>query len=177
MGNPIGSGLVMSLAHPGGNLTGLSNLAPELWPKRLELLKETVPRLSRIAMLWNKSNPAMAVGARETQGTANAMKIAVQGRGASDPNELESVFTTIKKQRPDGVLVMIDAFTLRHAKDITAFMTNVRLPAICDEKSLPEVGGLISYGENRADLYAALPPTSTRFSKGSSQAKSRWNCR
>jgi putative ABC transport system substrate-binding protein len=65
MGDPVGSGLVTSFAHPGGNLTGLSNLAPELWPKRLELFKEMVPKLSRVAMLWNTSNPAMATGAKE----------------------------------------------------------------------------------------------------------------
>jgi putative ABC transport system substrate-binding protein len=153
MGDPIGSGLVIGLARPGGNLTGLTNLAPELWPKRLELLKEAVPKLSRVAMLWNKSNPAMAFGAKGTQDAANAMKLAVQDRGARDPNELESVLTALKKDRPDGVLVMIDAFTLRHAKEIIDFMANVRLPAMYDEKSLSEAGGLISYGENRADLY------------------------
>jgi putative ABC transport system substrate-binding protein len=67
MGDPVGSGLVTSFAHPGGNLTGLSNLAPELWPKRLELFKEMVPKLSRVAMLWNTSNPAMATGAKGTR--------------------------------------------------------------------------------------------------------------
>ena len=153
MGDPIGSGLVASLAHPASNLTGLSSLAPELWPKRLELFKETVPRLHRVAMLWNTSNPAMATGAKGTQEAAHAMNIAVQDRGARDPNELDGVFSTIEKQRPDGVLVMIDAFTIRNSKKIIDGITNIRLPAMYDEKSLVESGGLISYGENRADLY------------------------
>ncbi len=171
MGDPVDSGLVLSLAHPGGNLTGLSNLAPELWTKRLELLKETVPKLSRIALLWNKNNPAMAVGARQTQETASGMKILVQDRGASDPNQLESVFSAIKKQRPDGVLVMIDAFTLRHAKDIIDFLANNRLPAMYDEKSLTEAGGLISYGENRADLYRRAATYVDKILKGAKPAE------
>jgi len=73
MGDPVGSGLVSSLAHPGGNLTGFSNLAPELWPKRLELFKEMVPKLSRVAMLWNVNNPAMATGAKGTREAASAI--------------------------------------------------------------------------------------------------------
>lgn len=170
MGNPVGSGLVMSLAHPGGNLTGLSNLAPELWPKRLELLKETVPKLSRVAMLWNTSNPAMALGAKGTREAANSMKIAVQDRGARDPNELESVFTALKKDRPGGLLVMIDAFTLRHAKEIIDFMANIRLPAMYDEKSSSEAGGLMSYGENRADLYRRTATYVDKILKGAKPA-------
>ncbi len=153
MGDPLGSGLVANLAHPGGNLTGLSSLAPELWPKRLELFKETLPKLRRVAMLWNTSNPAMATGAQGTRDAAHAMNVTVQDRGARDPNELDSVFNALGKQRPDGVLVMIDAFTLRNAKKIIDSIVTLRLPAMYDEKSLVEAGGLISYGENRADLF------------------------
>src|ERR1043165_3938844 len=76
--DPIGVGLVASLARPGGNITGMSLLAPELWPKRLELLRETVPKLSRVAMLWNRSNPGMAARAKETQDAAKRMGVAVQ---------------------------------------------------------------------------------------------------
>ncbi len=99
------------------------------------------------------------------------MKILVQDRGASDPNQLESVFSAIKKQRPDGVLVMIDAFTLRHAKDIIDFLANNRLPAMYDEKSLTEAGGLISYGENRADLYRRAATYVDKILKGAKPAE------
>lgn len=153
MGDPIGSGLVASLARPGGNLTGLSNFAPELWPKRLELFKETVPKLHRIAMMWNTNNPAMATGAKGTREAANAMNLAVQDRGARDPNELDDVFAALEKQRPDGVLVMIDAFTLRNSKKIVDAIASVRLPAMYDEKSLVAVGGLMSYGVSYSDLF------------------------
>jgi ABC-type uncharacterized transport system substrate-binding protein len=170
MADPIGSALVMSLAHPGGNLTGLSSLAPELWPKRLELLKETVPKLHRVAMLCNTSNPAMAIGAKGTREAANSMNIAVQDRGARDPNELDSVFTALGKQRPDGILVMIDAFTIRNAKKIVDFIANGRFPAMYDEKSLVEAGGLMSYGENRADLYRRAATYVDKILKGAKPA-------
>ena len=153
MGDPIGSGLVKTFAHPGGNVTGLTNLAPELWPKRLELLQETVPKLHRVAMLWNTSNPAMALGAKETRVSAGPMKIMIQDRGAKNPNELENVFVALKNERPDGLLVMIDPFTNRHAREIIEFASSVQLPAMYDEKSLSERGGLLSYGESRGELF------------------------
>jgi len=170
MGDPIGSGLVASLAHPGGNLTGLSSLAPELWPKRLELFKETLPKLQRIAMMWNTSNPSMASGAKGTREAAHAMNLAVQDRGARDPNELDGVFTALEKQRPDGVLVMIDAFTLRNSKRIIDTVTSARLPAMYDEKSMVLTGGLISYGENRADLFHRAATYVDKILKGAKPA-------
>ena len=152
-GDPIGTGLVATLAHPGGNLTGLSALVPELWPKRLELLKETVPKLTRVAMLWNTSNPAMALGAKGTEEAANAMKIRLQDCGAHDPNELQRVFAALRKERPDGLLIMIDPFTIRHAKEIVDFSSDVRLPGMYDEKIFVEIGGLMSYGDKRTELF------------------------
>ena len=170
MGDPIGSGLVTSFAHPGGNLTGLSNLAPELWPKRLELFKEMVPKLSRVAMLWNTNNPAMATGAKGTREAANAMSITIQDRGACDPNELDSVFNALEKQRPDGVLVMIDAFTLRNSKKIIDSIANARLPAMYDEKSPIAAGGLVSYGPDFLDLFRRTATYVDKILKGAKPA-------
>jgi len=170
MGDPIGSGLVTSFAHPGGNLTGLSNLAPELWPKRLELFKEMVPKLSRVAMLWNTNNPAMATGAKGTREAANAMSITIQDRGARDPNELDSVFNALEKQRPDGVLVMIDAFTLRNSKKIIDSIANARLPAMYDEKSPIAAGGLVSYGPDFLDLFRRTATYVDKILKGTKPA-------
>src|SRR5919197_6067737 len=99
--DPIGVGLVTGIARPGGNITGMSLFAPELWPKRLGLLRETVPKLSRVAMLWNKSNPGMAARARETEDAAKRMGVAVQDRGAKDSDELDNVFTAVNKDRTD----------------------------------------------------------------------------
>jgi len=170
MGDPIGSGLVTSFAHPAGNLTGLSNLAPELWPKRLELFKEMVPKLSRVAMLWNTNNPAMATGAKGTREAANAMSITIQDRGARDPNELDSVFNALEKQRPDGVLVMIDAFTLRNSKKIIDSIANARLPAMYDEKSPIAAGGLVSYGPDFLDLFRRTATYVDKILKGAKPA-------
>ena len=113
----------------------------------------------------------MALGAKGTREAANSMKIAVQDRGARDPNELESVFTALKKDRPGGLLVMIDAFTLRHAKEIIDFMANIRLPAMYDEKSSSEAGGLMSYGENRADLYRRTATYVDKILRGTKPAE------
>ena len=170
MGDPIGSGLVTSFAHPGGNLTGLSSLAPELWPKRLELFKEMVPKLSRVAMLWNTNNPAMASGAKGTREAASAMNITIQDRGARDPNELDSVFNALEKQRPDGVLVMIDAFTLRNSKKIIDSIGNIRLPAMYDEKTPIAAGGLVSYGPDFVDLFRRTATYVDKILKGAKPA-------
>jgi putative tryptophan/tyrosine transport system substrate-binding protein len=98
--DPVGTGVVASLAHPGGNITGMSGLASDLWPKRLELLQEISPKLSRVAMLWNKGNAGMALEARATQEVAGPLGIALQDRGVKDPNELEVVFAVMTKDRP-----------------------------------------------------------------------------
>jgi ABC-type uncharacterized transport system substrate-binding protein len=90
--DPIGTGVVASLAHPGGNITGITALASDLWPKRLELLKEIVPKLSRVAMLWNKGNAGMNLEAKATQEVAAPLAVALQDRGVKDPNELDTVF-------------------------------------------------------------------------------------
>ena len=150
---PVETGLVASLAHPGGNITGMSVFAPELWPKRLELTKETIPKLSRVAMLWNRGNPAMALGARGTEEAAKPMGIAVQDRGAQDPNELGRVFEELKKDRPDALLTMIDPFTNIHRREIVDFTNNIRLPGIYDDRRFVEAGGLLSYGPNVADVW------------------------
>ena len=90
--DPIGTGVVASLAHPGGNITGISALASDLWPKRLELLKEIFPKLSRVAMVWNKNNDGMALEAKATEEVAGPLGVALQDRGVKNPNELDVVF-------------------------------------------------------------------------------------
>src|SRR6266481_51886 len=115
--DPVGTGVVASLAHPGGNVTGISALASDLWPKRLELLKEISPKLSRVAMLWNKNNAGMALEARATQEVAGPLAVALQDRGVKDPNELEVVFAVMTKDRPDAMaLAQITNATPRPAR-------------------------------------------------------------
>ena len=169
--DPIGVGLVASLARPGGNITGMSLLAPELWPKRLELLKETVPKLARVAMLWNRSNPGMAARAKETQDAAQHMGVAVQDRGAKDSQELENIFNVITKDRPDGLLTMLDPFTTFHLKHIVEFTANHRLPGMYEERRFVQAGGLMSYGPNVANLYRRAATYIDKILKGSKPAE------
>jgi putative ABC transport system substrate-binding protein len=169
--DPIGVGLVASLARPGGNITGMSLLAPELWPKRLELLKETVPKLSRVAMLWNRSNPGMAARAKETQDAAHHMGVAVQDRGAKDSQELENIFNVITKDRPDGLLTMLDPFTTLHLKHIVEFAGNHQLPGMYEERRFVQAGGLMSYGPNVANLYRRAATYIDKILKGSKPAE------
>ena len=169
--DPIGVGLVASLARPGGNITGMSLLAPELWPKRLELLKETLPKLSRVAMLWNRSNPGMAARAKETQDAAHQMGVAVQDRGAKDSQELENIFTVISKDRPDGLLTMLDPFTTFHLKHIVDFTANNKLPGMYEERRFVQAGGLMSYGPNVANLYRRAATYIDKILKGSKPAE------
>jgi ABC-type uncharacterized transport system substrate-binding protein len=151
--DPVSVGIVDSLARPGGNATGLSSLASDLWPKRMELLKEAFPKVSRLAMLWNSSNPGMKLRAKETLASAGSLGVTVQDRGVSDLDGLEGTFATLSKARPDALLVMVDPFTRFHLKRILEFAAKNRLPAMYEDRTFVEAGGLISYGPWVAELY------------------------
>src|SRR5213593_1185663 len=138
--DPIGTGVVASLAHPGGNITGISAQASDLWPKRLELLKEIFPKLSRVAMLWNKGNAGMALEAKATQEVAGPLGVALQDRGVKDSNELEVVFAVMTKDRPDGFLALMDPVLTSHQKRILDFLVQNRLPAIFESRGWVEAG-------------------------------------
>src|SRR5258707_5399209 len=115
--DPVGTGLIASLAHPGGNLTGLSVLNAELSAKRLEVLKEVVPGLSRGALLWNAANPANTLAWKESEGAARALGVALQSQEVRDPKDFEGAFSMMAQQRPDVLLVLQDALTLEYRKD------------------------------------------------------------
>ena len=168
--DPIGTGVVASLAHPGGNITGISVLASELWPKRLELLKEISPKLSRVAMLWNKGNAGMALEAKATQEVAGPLGVALQDRGVKDPNELDVVFAVMTKDRPDGFLALMDPVLNSYQKRILDFLAQNRLPAIFENRTWVEAGGLISYGANYADAYRRAAALMDKILKGAKPA-------
>src|SRR5438874_13232646 len=168
--DPIGTGVVASLAHPGGNITGMSGLASDLWPKRLELLKEIFPKLSRVAMVWNKGNAGMALEAKATQEVAGPLGITLQDRGVKDPNELEVIFGVVSKDRPDGFLALTDPVLNSYQKLILDFLTKNRLPAIFDNQAWVEAGGLISYGANYADAFRRAATLMDKILKGTKPA-------
>jgi putative tryptophan/tyrosine transport system substrate-binding protein len=148
VGDPVGTGIVPSLARPGGNATGISLLATELAAKRLEILLEIAPNTSRIAMLWNDSNPGMVLRARESQDTAPKLGITIESIGVHDLIHFDSAFASIDSGRIDGLLTLVDPFTSQHRKLIVDFAARRRLPAVYETREFVESGGLICYGPN-----------------------------
>src|SRR5947199_464776 len=168
--DPIGTGVFASLAHPGRNITGMSGLASDLWPKRLELLKEIFPKLSRVAMVWNKGNAGMNLEAKATQEVAGPLGVTLQDRGVKDPNELDTVFALMIKDRPDGFLALMDPVLNSYQKQILDFLAKNRLPAIFENKAWVEAGGLISYGANYADVHRRAATLMDKILKGAKPA-------
>ena len=146
VGDPVGAGVVPSLAHPDGNATGLSLLATELSAKRLELLREIVPNMSRVSMLWNDTNPSMVLRAREANDAGTKLGIGIQSVGVHDLLDFDTAFAAIEKSHVDALLTLVDPFTLQHRKRIVEFAAQSHLPAIYEAREFVQFGGLISYG-------------------------------
>jgi len=128
--DPLNTGLVASLAHPGGNLTGGAQLTAEASAKRLEALKKVVPGLSRGAVLCNPGNPALPFAWKETQAAAGKLGVTLQSHEVQGPRDFEAAFTAITQERPDALLVLQDAVTLQQRKEIVNFAIQKRLPGI-----------------------------------------------
>ena len=153
VGDPIGVGLVASLARPGGNSTGLTAIAPELEGKRLELLREVVPKLSHIAVLWNPDNPFQADSLKETRAAAQVLGIKVQLLGVRTPEELPAAFAAILRERPGALLVLADRIFLHNRVSIVDFEAKHRLPGVYAYRELVEAGGLMSFGPSYAGMH------------------------
>jgi putative ABC transport system substrate-binding protein len=151
-GDPVGTGFVASLARPGGNITGLSTLAPELSGKRLELLKETIPKLSRVAVLGTSTQPAYAQQLREIELAAGALKVKLQYLDVLDPKDIATAFRAATKGRAEAVLVLQSAVLVSERKQIVDLAVKSRLPAIYFRSDFVEDGGLMSYATSITDL-------------------------
>ena len=151
--DPVGTGLIVSLARPGGNITGGAVLTGEMAAKRLELLKEVVPSLSWTAVLWNSANPANALAWRDTQDAARALGVTLQSHEVQGPKDFEVAFARMAEERPDALFVLDDALTIQYRKEIADFAMQKRLPSVFAAKDRVEAGGLMSYGPNLPDLY------------------------
>ena len=151
-GDPVSSGLVSSLAHPGGNVTGLTVLGPGLAAKRLELLKEAMPNISRVAFLWNPANPDQKSSFNEVQAGARALGVTLQSVEARSREELEQAFAAMKQSRPSALLMTADGVHQRYIGRIVAFTSETRLPAMYQLKEAVDRGGLMSYGVSLPDL-------------------------
>jgi putative ABC transport system substrate-binding protein len=149
----VGSGLVASLARPGGNVTGLSNLAPELGGKRLELLKEIWPTLSRVALLWNTASASTRLEAREAEAAARSLGVDLQSVEVRGRGDFDAAFAAIVRGRAEALFAILDTVTLAQLPRLVAFVRERRLPAVYGTREFAEAGGLVSYGPNLADLY------------------------
>jgi len=152
--DPVATGLLGSLARPGGNITGLTNLSRDLSAKRLELLKEIVPKLSRVALLWDETNEGSAIGLKEHEAVARALKVELQSVGVRGPTpDLDGAFQTAVKGRASALIPIRSAVTLRYLKRIVDLAIKNRLPSMYDGSQAVEAGGLVSYSTNDADQW------------------------
>ncbi|MBO0717804.1 MAG: ABC transporter substrate-binding protein, partial [Rhizobiales bacterium] len=168
--DPLKTGLIASLAHPGGNLTGGAQLTAETSAKRLSILKEVVPNLSRAAALWNPTNPAVVFAWQETQGAARDLGIMLQSHEVQGPKDFAAAFSAIGEERPDALLVLQDAVTIQQRNEIIDFAIQKRLPSMFQEKGWAAAGGLIAYGENLAAMYRRAAYFVDRICKGAKPA-------
>ncbi len=170
VGDPVGSGLVASLARPGGNLTGLSLLNPEISGKRLQLLKEVLPRVSRVAVLTNPGNPIHAVFWQETQEAARKLRVQLQAVEVRSPEDFEGAFRAATQGRAGALLAFDDSLTNSYPSRVVALAAKRRLPAMYGFREFPDAGGLISYGTNISDHFRRTATYVDKILKGAKPA-------
>ena len=170
VGDPVGTGLVPSLARPGANLTGLSSVAPDLEGKRLQLLREVVPTLSHVAMFINSLNPFHVSSMRQARAAAQTMGIKLQLHDIRKSEDLDDAFAAIRKERPDAVLILADRVFLHNRERMIDFTKEQRLPNVNAYKELVEVGGLMSYGPSYEDMHKRAAIYVDKILKGAKPA-------
>ena len=152
VGDPVGTGIVASLSRPGGNITGLTSISPELESKRIELLREVIPKLSHIAVLWNPKNAFHAIENKQVESAAAALRMKVIYLGVETQEQIGNAFDQILKERPGALLVLADRVFLHNRALIMNFAAKNRLPGVYAFLELVEAGGLIPYGPSYADM-------------------------
>jgi putative ABC transport system substrate-binding protein len=164
--DPVGQGLIASLARPGGNVTGMSDNAIDLSAKRLQLLREAVPTASRIAVLWNERDRAMTQRYREIDRAAQALGMSVQPLGVREPDDFERAFSAMNRERPDAMIMVTDALTNLNRKRVLDYAEAHRIPAMYEFASLVYEGGLMSYGPSDDDLFGRAAVYVDKILKG-----------
>ena len=168
--DPVGVGLATSLARPGGNATGNSLMAPELSAKRLEILRMLAPGISRFAILWDSSNPGMAARVRETEIAADQSHVLLRTVGPRSLDELEAAFAELLNQRPDALLVTTETFTRQHLARILDFANRNGIPAMFEDSSYVDAGGLMSYGPDYQEVFRTAAVFVGKILKGARPA-------
>ena len=168
--DPVGMGVIDSLARPGGNITGVTNISAGLVGKRLELLKETIPKLSRVALLWNPSDPASAQEWQDSQQPARALGLQLHSMEVSSADNYEKAFKEAIKARSAAVAVTHHQFAVTNRKQIAELAAKNRLPAIYAREDYVDGGGLMSYGADQIEPYKRLAVFIDKILKGTKPA-------
>jgi ABC-type uncharacterized transport system substrate-binding protein len=169
-GDPVATGLVASLARPGGNVTGISDNATTLSTKRLELLKQTKPNIRKVAMLWNKDDLGMTLRYQASADAAKSLGSAVQPLGVREPDDFADAFTTMDRDLPDAILMVADALTILNRKRVFDYAAAHRLPAIYEQDLFVRDGGLMSYGADFKESLDRAAALIDRIFKGAKPA-------
>jgi putative ABC transport system substrate-binding protein len=170
LGDPVATGLIQSLAHPGGNITGISDVAAELSAKRLSLLAQLSPNLKRVAMLWNKDDLGMTLRYEASAKAARALGITVQALGVSEPDDFNEAFAMMNSEPPDAILMVADSLTNLNRNRVFEFAAARKLPAIYEYDFLARDGGLMSYGPDVKESFERAADLIDRIFKGTSPA-------
>ena len=169
-GDPVGAGLVASLTRPGGNVTGLSLLAPELSGKRLQLLKEVTPKATQVAAIWNAANPAAARYLTETRSAARSLGVQLQSVEVRHPSDLDAAFETVTGARASALITLPDGMLLANKTRIIEFAAKSRLPALFPDQEFAEAGGLMAYGPSLASNFRRAAAYVDKILKGAKPA-------
>jgi putative ABC transport system substrate-binding protein len=170
VGDPVATGLVASLAHPGGNITGISDVATTLTTKRLALLKDISPKLRRIAMLWNKDDRGMSLRYDASAQVAQSIGITVQTLGVRAPDDFNEAFAAMDREPPDAILMVSDSLTTLNRKRVFDFAAQRRLPAMYEYDFLVRDGGLMSYGADLTESFERAGALVDRIFRGANPA-------
>jgi putative ABC transport system substrate-binding protein len=169
--DPVAFGLVDSLGHPGGHITGLtSGAGPGLYGKRLELLKESFPRASRVAVLWNPDDPGSVINVRGMEAPARSLSLKIQSVEMRDPNDLEQAFSAMKRERAEALVTILGALVGSQRSRIVDLAAKNRLATMSPESGWTEAGGLMSYGASYPDLYRRAATYVDKILKGAKPA-------
>ena len=168
--DPSGRGLEPSLSRPGGNVTGISMMAPDLVGKQLELLKELAPKASRVALLWNPDNPGSAPQLREAEIAARALAVRLQAQEARGPREIDSAFAAMTRERANALVVLVDGIFTSQVRQIADLAAKRHLPSIYGQREYAEAGGLMVYSSNPFDLERRAATFVDKILKGAKPA-------
>ena len=169
-GDAVREGFVATLRRPGGNITGLTQISPELAGKRLQILKDLVPRMTRVAVLWYPLHPNTPFTFKETRTAAEQLGLGVVSLEVKDPKEFDDAFTVVAKERLAAVIVLRDPFTVRHRALIAESAVKLRVPAIYETVDYVQAGGLMFYGPDFAELYRRSATFVDKILKGANPA-------